>query len=227
MNDFWDWKRTAVLSIDIQKAIEPGQPWAVESMEQLLDGAELALDACRKAGIPIIHAAYCLDPSGVDAMKFEAVDGTGRPLHSVRGSYDAQICERVKPLPGEHVLEKQKFTAFYGTRLESMLSRLDITSLVVFGVWTEACVETTVYDAVWRNFRVALVKDACASATRFMHKTACLDMANWLYGGMIINSGQLQKAVRNEAYKAWKFESPCSFPYTAESINEMYESLDP
>ena len=44
-----------------------------------------------------------------------------------------------------------------------------ISHLIMMGVWTEACFETTVWDALWRDYRITIVKDACTSATRAMH----------------------------------------------------------
>ncbi|TIN74238.1 hypothetical protein [Mesorhizobium sp.] len=69
------------------------------------------------------------------------------------------------------------------------------------------------------------MKDACGSATEAIHKTAVLDMANWLSGGMIIRAKELVNALDGEDYRAWRFEKPVSLAYRTETIDALYESL--
>ncbi|WP_241079457.1 cysteine hydrolase family protein [Natranaerofaba carboxydovora] len=227
MSLYFNKKDSAVLVIDLQKSVSSDKDsWAVEDYDTVLKNAETCIDACREADIPIIYAAYELDPNGMDKMKYEPVDSTGRPLHSVRGDKETEICDEVKPEIDDVIFTKQKFSAWYGTKLDIILSNLGINHLIVFGIWTEACLETTVWDAIWRDYQITLVKDACGSATNDMHKIAVLDMANWLYGGSIINSTELSKALNGQDYKVWHFEKPAQFLYTLDTVNSMYKSLD-
>lgn len=218
-------ERTAALVIDLQEENLDSGAWPVAGYDQVLANAGAAIAACRRAGVPVIYTRHWLDPSGWNAMKHEPLDGNGCPLHSVAGTPQAEISPQVGPLDGDIVIEKQRFTAFYNTNLELTLARHDIAHLIVFGVWTEACLETTVWDALWRDFRVTLVKDACGSSTDTVHKAAVLDMANWLYGGMIVTADELAKALEGAPYAAWRFEKPNAFPYTLENLNELYDSL--
>ena len=97
--------------------------------------------------------------------------------------------------------------------------------MIVFGVWTKACLETRVWDALWRDFRVTLVEDARGSSTDTVHKAAVLGMANWLYGGMIVTAGELAKALGGGAFAPGRFERPNAFPYTLETLEELQELL--
>ncbi len=58
-----------------------------------------------------------------------------------------------------------------------------------------------------------------------MHKAAVLDMANWLYGGMVMAADELVKALGRRPFKAWRFEQPNAYPYTMETLEELYDSL--
>ncbi|RWI86572.1 MAG: cysteine hydrolase [Mesorhizobium sp.] len=225
MSDWFRVERSAVLAVDLQGENLPEGACTVENYQDVLSKARDVLAACRRTGFPIIYTRHWLDPRGIDTQRYESLDELGRPLNSVAGSPGAEISPEVAPKDGDIVIDKQRFTAFYGTKLDLILNRLDIEHLIIFGVWTEACLETTVWDALWRDFRITLVKDACGSATETMHKTAMLDMANWLRGGMIIGAEELVKALDGKDYRTWRFEKPFSMPYRTETIDSLYESL--
>ncbi|MCF6115125.1 MULTISPECIES: cysteine hydrolase family protein [Mesorhizobium] len=225
MSDWFRLERSAVLAVDLQGENLPEGACTVENYPDVLSKSQKVLAACRRTGFPIIYTRHWLDPKGIDTPRYESLDDRGRPLHSVAGSTRGEICPEVTPQDGDIVIDKQRFTAFYGTKLDLVLNRMDIEHLIIFGVWTEACLETTVWDALWRDFRITLVKDACGSATETIHKTAMLDMANWLRGGMIIGAEELVKALDGNDYRAWRFEKPFSMPYRTETIDSLYESL--
>lgn len=217
--------RTAVIAVDFQNdCIEPTGAWPIFNKQSLLDNAGVALDACRRAGIPIIYTQHWLDPSGVDAWRDEPLDG-GRPLHSVAGEAGAEIHPRLTPRPEDVVVRKQRFSAFYETNLDLILRHMRVEHVIMLGLWSEACFETTVWDALWREYRITIVKDACGTATELMHMTAMLDLANWLYAGEIIDAGELAKALSGEPHRKWRFERPAAFSYTIENVRELYDSL--
>jgi nicotinamidase-related amidase len=67
------------------------------------------------------------------------------------------------------VVDKVRFDAFQWTSLEPLLRGLDVTHLVMCGVVTNICVETTVRSAFMRDFPVTLLADCCAAKTRRLH----------------------------------------------------------
>ncbi len=81
----------------------------------------------------------------------------------VRGEPGNQIVEEVMPLPGEIVIDKPGKGAFYATGLKAMLDQHDITHLLIAGVTTEVCVQTTMREANDRGYDCLLVEDAAAS----------------------------------------------------------------
>jgi nicotinamidase-related amidase len=217
--------RTAVIAVDLQReCIEPAGAWPIHNKDELLANSAAILAACRRVGLPIIYTQHWLDPRGIDALKFEPLRN-GRPTHSVAGDPMAEIHEALAPTADDIIVRKQRWSGFYGTNLELVLNRLDINHLIMFGIWSEACFETTVWDAIWRDFRLTIVKDACGTATELMHMTAILDLANWLYGGTIITTKELQKALAGEEFRAWQFETPSAFAYTVETVRGMYDSI--
>ena len=116
-------------------------------------------------------------------------------------------------------------SAFHDTRLDDDLRKRGIENLIVTGVWTDSCVRASVFDAVYRGYRVFLIKDACGSGTEMMHKIAILDMANRLYGGGVLITAEAVKALSGAAYGAWRCTQPIEFRYDAENYNRLYNAL--
>ncbi len=81
----------------------------------------------------------------------------------VRGEPGHDIVDALYPAAGEPVIDKPGKGAFYQTDLESMLKNRGIETLLVCGVTTEVCVNTTVREANDRGYRCVVVADACAS----------------------------------------------------------------
>jgi nicotinamidase-related amidase len=222
---FSDMQRTVAIVVDLQREnyVEGSCPVADYSL--VLKNAAKVIKACRTAKIPLIYTKHWLDPKGHDNRAYEPRNQFGAPRGSLAGAHLSEICDEVAPLEDEIIITKQRFSAFYNTRLENILRRYDIRNLVICGVWTEHCLETTVWDAAVRDYRIALVKDACGGSTTISHKAAILNMANWLFGGAILATDEFAKALQGQDFKAWHFRESNEFPYTLESMERMYESL--
>ena len=78
---------------------------------------------------------------------------------------------------GDPVLDKTRYSAFYGTWLEAHLRRTGVRDLVLCGVMTSCCIETTARDAFMRDFRVFVAADATATATAELHVASLRSMA--------------------------------------------------
>lgn len=131
------------------------------------------LEASRAAGIPVFFTRYSLNPDYSDAGLlldlFPQIVGTGG---LVRESWDAAVIEALAPLPGETVIDKTRYSAFYDTDLEERLRALGTDTVIVCGVTTNICVESTVRDAFFRNIRTVVPSDGTAAVTDSMHEGA-------------------------------------------------------
>jgi nicotinamidase-related amidase len=103
--------------------------------------------------------------------------------------------------------------------------RLDPEWLIVTGVWTEACVAKTLFDAQAAGLRVLLVKDAIGSGTAFMHQAALLHLANRLYGGAVTDTDIVLRLIAGETAPAWQVEGVAPIRFTAETVTQDYQSL--
>jgi nicotinamidase-related amidase len=173
-----DTDRAALLIIDMQRDfLEPGGFGAalgndVSRLKAVVGPCADVLAAARQAGLLVIHTREGHRPDLTDApaIKLERGDpalriGAPGPMGRilVRGEPGHDIIPELYPVIGEPVIDKPGKGAFYQTDLELMLRNRCIETLLVCGVTTEVCVNTTVREANDRGFRCVVLADCCAS----------------------------------------------------------------
>ncbi|WP_162409677.1 cysteine hydrolase family protein [Acuticoccus sediminis] len=166
---------TALLLIDLQEDFCATEGVMGRNAEDLSDiaravkGCQRLLGIARAAGLQVIHlrAEYGeADASPVSIFASADVDGMSccRP-----GTSGARILPEVAPVEGEWEVVKRRFSGFVDTRLELMLRSNGIRTLIVGGVATQCCVESTVRDAALRDYFVVVASDACGARGRMRH----------------------------------------------------------
>jgi nicotinamidase-related amidase len=173
-----DLDRTALVIIDMQRDfLEPGGFGAalgndVARLRPAIAPCRAVLDAARARGLLIIHTREGHRPDLSDAPRLKVERGDpalrigapgpmGRIL--VRGEPGHDIIAELSPQAGEPVIDKPGKGAFYQTDLDLMLRNRGIETLLVGGVTTEVCVNTTVREANDRGFGCIVLADCCAS----------------------------------------------------------------
>jgi ureidoacrylate peracid hydrolase len=81
-----------------------------------------------------------------------------------KGGWDFELVKELKPAPQDIVIHKPRYSGFVGTQLDSMLRSRRIETLLVCGVATNVCVESTIRDAYFREYFPVLIRDACYQA---------------------------------------------------------------
>jgi maleamate amidohydrolase len=215
---------TAVLLVDLQQEQGP-DGLAVENFPRILANAARVIAAARAVGSPVVHTRYVRDLSTLPLRPFEPVTADGRPTFSAVGTAGVEICAEVAPAAGEPVFEKQALSCFTNPSLAPYLASHGVDTLIVCGVWTEACVGLTVRDAIGEGLRVLLVKDACGSGTEFMHRIAVLNIANRLYGGSVISTESALALLAGRSCAVRPLQWPVPFRFAAADVDRLYESL--
>lgn len=216
--------RTAALFIDLQEEHRRDERLLAVGFDRVLANVQRVQDAARKSGLPLYHFAYVVDVDAGTTRRFHPMTQDGRSAFSDKDDPLSAICPEVAPLAGERMIVKTEASAF-GTGFGDELTAAGIEWLVIAGVWTEACVDATVKDALKRDFRVLLVKDACGSGSVAMHRTGILNLANRLYGGAVVDTDAACRLLAGEAVEAWTPDRPVPLRYEASSVNELYDSL--
>jgi biuret amidohydrolase len=173
-----DTDRTALIIIDMQRDfLEPGGFGAalgndVSRLHAAVGPCAKVLAAARTAALLVIHTreGHRADLADAPPIKVERGDpalriGAPGPMGRilVRGEPGHEIIPQLCPIAGEPVIDKPGKGAFYQTDLELMLKNRAIATLLVCGVTTEVCVNTTVREANDRGFRCIVLADCCAS----------------------------------------------------------------
>jgi ureidoacrylate peracid hydrolase len=163
----------ALLVIDMQNGFcKPGGSLPRAGLTLPGVGAAVAqtaamLAAVREAGGPVIYTRHVFRPGQVDrpARLNSAFPRVPAPL--VRGSWDADVVPALAPRDRDVVIDKNRYDAFLYTDLELVLRALAVNRLIVAGVVTHACVESTVRSAVQRDFDVHVAADCVAGPGPF------------------------------------------------------------
>ena len=92
------------------------------------------------------------------------------------GSWEGDFYGAVRPEPGDPVVTKHRYSAFYNTDLDTILRSHGVRTIVATGVSTNVCVETTVREAFVRDYYVVLVADATAAYTQEEHDKSLKDI---------------------------------------------------
>lgn len=153
--------------------------------------------ACRAAKIPVIFTRYSLRSDYKDAgLLGEIYPALKESQAMVVGTRDWEIADELKPMADDIILDKQRYSAFYNTNLEVILRGLGVTMVVVTGVTTNICVELTVRDAFFRDFKVTVIEDCVGAVDEMMQQGP---LHSFRYGfGDVINSDEFIAAIQPE-----------------------------
>ena len=133
------------------------------------------LAGARSAGIPVIHVHQLTLPNGAsdsDAwLHFKTRTGRA-PNYTLPGSWGAKPLSGFEPVGEEPVVFKYRPDAFLRTNMEHVLAALRCRTIVVCGMFTEGCVESTVRSASHRDYYVVVAEDAVASVRLDRHEAS-------------------------------------------------------
>lgn len=189
-----DPQKTALLIVDMQRYfVRPHYPLIMQTFEKLVPGVTAGycerlngtvipsinrLQMCFRAQkLPIMYTAIgTCTPDGRDLNQMWkdldqlSVHAIGKRMFPMVGDPSWRIDESLAPHPGELVVNKTSSGALNSTMLDQTLRNMGIQSLIVSGVTTDVCVETTARDAADRGFQVIIVEDACTAFSDTLHQ---------------------------------------------------------
>lgn len=173
-------ENSALLVIDMQNGFLDGKgsmaTIGLDYRELLpaIAGTQTLVTAAHTAGIPVIYTRYVYmsDYSDGGLLPNELVPAMREVNALTNGTWDAEIVPQLEPHEGDIIIDKSRPSSFYGTKLEPVLTSLGVRNLVMAGVTTNICVETTARDAGQRDYRVHVVSDATAEFEKARHDHA-------------------------------------------------------
>ena len=159
------------------------------------------LRVTRDAGVPVVylkmeHAPDLSDVGTADAphrIKHVPMGiGDGRTL--IRDTWNTEILDSLAPEPGDHVVSKHRYSGFFETELDDVLRRLGAKYLIVTGCTTSICVESTVRDAMFRDYSCLVLED-CTAEPIGTHESS-LKVIETLFGWVTTSAAVCQALAR-------------------------------
>jgi len=148
--------KRALVVVDVQESFRQRPNWAASSNPEIAKQVQRLAETFRANGEMIVWVLH-IEP------------GTGTPFDPASGF--VRLMDGLEAAEGEQVITKTSFNAFYTTNLQQLLTAAGIVEVVVCGIRTEQCAETTARDAAGRGYEVTYVIDATAT-TPIEHRDA-------------------------------------------------------
>jgi ureidoacrylate peracid hydrolase len=176
--------KPALLVIDVQNGfVSKGGSYDklgmdTSSYRSVIPKMQQLVNLCREVGIPIFYTEATREPSGIDLLtKVHRILPKSREERikktsiCVRGTWDAQVIDEIKPTDEDHVIIKRRDSAFQDTEINVWFEALGINTIIFAGVDTSICVETSLRDAFNQGYDVILISDATASGNKESYNT--------------------------------------------------------
>ena len=168
----------------------------VSKYSEVVPTLKRLIEFCRKIKLPIFYSQAVREESGIDLLtrshrilpKSREERIKRRPI-CIRGSWDAEIVDDLKPSLDDHVVIKRRDSVFQDTEVEVWLRSLGIDSIIFSGIDTSICVESSLRDAFNHGYDIVLISDATAS-NNLDHYNSTLDNIRNYYG-LVMNIDEL------------------------------------
>jgi len=175
---------TAVMVVDMQNDFvdRVGRLYVGESVGKIIPNILRTLTKAREKKVPVI---YTQDWHREDDPEFKVW-----PPHCVEGTVGAEIVQSLRPTSGDHVVKKKSYDPWFETKLEELLKRLKITTVVVTGTVSNICVLHAVAGATLRGYEPVVPMD-CISALNDVDQEFAFRQIVFLYKGVLTTSEML------------------------------------
>jgi len=186
--------RAAVVVIDVQNdfchpdGVSAGLGKELSGVESAVGRLAHFLPAARAAGVPVVFVRNLHSP-GSDTPEWLARHPNPARVQTCQvGTWGAEFYG-VAPVEGDVVIDKHRYNAFTRTRLEEVLEGLGRRSLLFCGVASNTCVETSLRDAVCRDFLATMVEDCCGAYSPDAHQRAVVSVRSGF--GLVTSSTEI------------------------------------
>ncbi len=165
---------SVLLVVDMQRFfLDAASPTFTCGGVAILPTVKRLMDAFRQANRPVIFTQHVHHPGDLDS----GIMGWWWEGKCLEGSPESEAHPELAPLPGEKIVFKHRYSAFYNTDLETVLRCLKVEDIVISGVMTNLCCESTARDAYYRDYRVFFPADGTGSISEEMHLASLMGLA--------------------------------------------------
>jgi ureidoacrylate peracid hydrolase len=189
----FDWRdqadpaHSALLMVDLQNDFVHPDGWVAQQqvpgfigdtgIDAVLERSQALLDAARAANVMTVFIRMLGDDKYLSPAlyaQYRRNHGHERPTCVQEGTWGADFYGDLRPdgRPGEFLLDKHRYSAFIATRLDQLLRSNGVQTIVVCGVATTGCVESTIRDGFMHDYYVVIARDACGDYEPVRHANA-------------------------------------------------------
>ena len=166
--------KAALLVVDMQNFfLDPDSPTFTSGGLAILQNIKGLIHFFRAHKRPVIYTCHVHNPQGMDA----GIMGWWWEGMCIEGKEEAKVHSEIEPLPEEKIIYKHRYSSFYNTDLETILRCLKIEDLVISGIMTNLCCESTARDAYFRDYRIKFLADATGTVSEEMHLASLLNLS--------------------------------------------------
>ncbi|NMO95176.1 cysteine hydrolase family protein [Paenibacillus lemnae] len=205
LDELMQQSNTAVIVVDVQNdychpdGALPLTGADISGVKEMMPNLHRLLKQAREEDVPVIFI-QTFHERATDSEAW-TTRSAGRSAGVCRtGSWGAQFYE-VSPEKEDIIVNKHRYSAFVNTRLDSVLHTLKTETLIITGVSTNVCVESTARDGFMRDYNIVLVHDACASYSKKAHDMT-LENIEGYFGKVTSADGIIQSWTEGGAGKA-------------------------
>ena len=155
-----------------------------ERAKRIVPKIERLLKFARSKGMHIFYVCDAHQPGDTEFKLWGP--------HALRGSDGAKVVPELEPEKSDKIVQKRAYSGFFKTGLDEELGRLGVKKLVLVGVCTEICVQSTGIDAFYRGYELLIPKDCVATPDPRVQRKS-LDYLKRICGAEIITSRELIK----------------------------------
>ena len=157
-------ERTALINVDLQECFVRDSPISAPDGPAVMERLNRLGEVCRRAGIAVVHTRFVLRPDGSNLGLLGETSPPARAGILNKDAQSAQLDAELLVREQDIIIDKPRFGAFFGTDLEPILRSRGIDTLIIGGIATNLCCETTAREAMQREFRVFFLSDGTATA---------------------------------------------------------------
>lgn len=165
--------RVALVVIDMQNtggmAFEEAGIPTMPGFRDRVERIGKVVQAARDAAIPVVFFQEVHRPDRVDFGR--ELDGD-ESVHCIEGAIDTELVEELRPRQGEYLIQKRRYSGFFGTDFQILLRGLKVDTLILAGELTDVCVHYTFVDAHQNDYFTRVIEDCCGGSTIERHQAA-------------------------------------------------------
>ncbi|MCL2581894.1 MAG: cysteine hydrolase [Streptosporangiales bacterium] len=173
----------------------------MDGAEAAVRNAAVAVAQARRADVPVVFTRHLYRMGRADQGPAIIRDSPALVANGLAaGTWDAELVTDLAARPDDLVVDKVRHDAFQWTPLEPLLRGMDVSKVMVCGVVTNLCVETTVRSAFMRDMPVTLIEDCCAAKTQRLHELSVEVLSSYDIARIVSVSGGFDAGYPDAGY---------------------------